>query len=212
MIKQIAYFDLLRLISSVAVIMIHTVMDHRRNIDLGSNDWQIFNIIFASMHFAVPIFFMMSGALFLDPNREIKVSTLYRKNILRLLTAYFGWSLIYAIFYAVINNWPPDIVLQLFFTSHHHLWFLPYLIVLYLLTPAFRPIARDKDALLYFVIGACILTFVLFTFNEPKIWTLSLENLHLIIDIPLSTILTFICSLFLTYLIKKIPFVSKYLV
>ena len=43
------------------------------------------------------MFLMLSGALMLDPGKPFQIRTLYRKNILRILTAFLFWSALYAL-------------------------------------------------------------------------------------------------------------------
>lgn len=54
----------------------------------------------AFARFCVPIFFMVSGALWLDPKRNVTPNYLFR-HMLRLVTALIAWNLVYALFYIV---------------------------------------------------------------------------------------------------------------
>lgn len=46
----------------------------------------------ALSHAAVPLFLMASGALLLDPTRELSLKKLYTKNFPRLLAAMLVWE------------------------------------------------------------------------------------------------------------------------
>lgn len=47
--------------------------------------------------FAVPLFVMISGALWLDRDKEVTIKKLWTKNIFRIITAFLFWSLSYVV-------------------------------------------------------------------------------------------------------------------
>lgn len=47
---------------------------------------------------------MVSGALFLNPKREIKTRDIFHKYIKRILICYAAWTVLYAIFYTVLDK------------------------------------------------------------------------------------------------------------
>ena len=65
--------DVMRLIASFFVVMIH----------LSSNNGAVGLMFNSISRFSVPVFVMISGALFL--NRNISIKTLYKKYILRMM-------------------------------------------------------------------------------------------------------------------------------
>ena len=104
---------------------------------------------------AVPVFFMMSGALILDPGREMplrKVGRYIWRMAFVLLTVGFAFCLMETVAkspgpagaYALT---PPMLGASLMHLlegkSWDHLWYLYALIGLYLLTPVLRPFVRD---------------------------------------------------------------------
>lgn len=160
--KHIRYFDSLRLFASLAVIMLHILINEWWDHILTS-DWHVINVFFTTTRFAVPIFFMISGAIFLDPTREIKIKSLYTKNIARILIAYGLWTIIYSISRAILDDLDRVEIAHTLLNGQYHLWFLPSLVALYILVPALRPIAKDKTALFYFTGLYCIGTFFFFS-------------------------------------------------
>ena len=87
--------DYLRVFSSVAIILLHVTAQNMSYVSLAGTEWNIYNICNGASRWGVPVFVMMSGALFLP--REIPTKTLYKKYILRMAIAYIVWSLFYAI-------------------------------------------------------------------------------------------------------------------
>jgi surface polysaccharide O-acyltransferase-like enzyme len=87
-------------------------------VELVGTEWNIYNICNSASRWGVPVFVMMSGALFLP--REIPTKTLYKKYILRMTIAYVVWSA----FYAVV-----DPIGQFVFTEGYQLSFVEILAV-----------------------------------------------------------------------------------
>ena len=95
--QRILYPDILRTIAVFAVIMIHFCAYGFCNYDVYSLDWQIINAYESWIRWAVPVFVMVSGMFFLDQQKEITLSKLYRKNILRLVVAVLFWGFLYQV-------------------------------------------------------------------------------------------------------------------
>jgi surface polysaccharide O-acyltransferase-like enzyme len=86
---------------------------------------------------------MISGAFFLDPNKNIQMKKLFQKYILRLIIAYIFWSFFYAVEVFILSNEVLSLtslkmIIKETITSHYHLEFLPMIIGLYLLVPILR--------------------------------------------------------------------------
>ena len=78
-------YDLLRILAAFSVVMLHSAAQHWYDLPIDSLDWKVVNAYDACFRFGVPIFVMISGAIFLDPLRELDMRRLYRHNILRLV-------------------------------------------------------------------------------------------------------------------------------
>ncbi len=98
----------------------------------------------------VPFFVMISGALFLNPERQISTRTLYRKYILHLAVVYIVWQTFYVCISRVLvpAMSEGDIVwtdaLKAWVDPFIHLWFLPMLIGVYMLIPLLRKLAISR--------------------------------------------------------------------
>ena len=94
--QRIAYFDALRLICIFGVVMLH-VSDDGIVASIGSQEWNSALVYVSLSHWILPIFIMISGALFLNPAKMVTMKELYGKYVLRLLLAYLFWVLAYAV-------------------------------------------------------------------------------------------------------------------
>ena len=159
------YFDYLRIIAIFCVIGIHVVSSVWSSLDVKSISWQILNIFDSIFRFCVPIFVMISGALFLNKDKDIPIKKLYSKNILRLFISLISWGLFYASFRNLILYGKNEqnifkYIINDFFKSYDHLWFLVMLIGLYMAIPILRKICEDKKTEEYFLLLSFIFTFI----------------------------------------------------
>lgn len=140
--KRQTELDLLRLLATLAVITIHAV---KISAPFG----------IAPLVWCVPVFFMISGRFFLDPQREVSIRKLFRKTIPHIVVAFLFWSAVFTGYYLLTGSYH-DLnsfgVLAEFLHGPYHLWFLYALTGLYLLTPALRRIAADDTTLIYTVL------------------------------------------------------------
>ncbi len=145
--KRRYYLDALRIVACLAVAMIHVSGLNRCSVSIYSMQWEVFNLFECISRWAVPVFVMISGALFLKSDKPIRA--ILRQNVSRLAVAYLAWGAFYAWF-----EHPQDIgaFLMLVLTGHFHMWYIPMLVGLYLVTPLLRPIARDKKLCTYFLL------------------------------------------------------------
>lgn len=160
--QHILYFDVLRVLAIFAVIILHVAAYIFNNANIASFTWQIGNFWDSLVRWGVPLFVMISGALFLDPKREITFNKLYSKNISRILFILILWSVFYASISFFYGEHKGDII-RLFVNivlGHFHLWFLYMLLGLYMLVPLLRPICKDIKLVKYFLILSFLFTFL----------------------------------------------------
>ncbi|MBO5477828.1 MAG: acyltransferase family protein [Clostridia bacterium] len=155
--QRIEYIDLLRIIATLAVIVIHVSAQNWYSTDITSYSWNLFNIYDSISRWAVPIFVMISGTLILSKEYDIK--TIYSKKILRLFTAFLFWSLLYALvkyrndgIFTIITN---------FFKGNYHMWFIFMIMGLYMLSPILKKITELEKICEYFLIICFLISSVL---------------------------------------------------
>lgn len=88
--KRIDYFDVLRVLSMFGVIFMHVAAAPLRS-GMGRS-WLFFHIPTSFFFTAVPIFFMISGALLLSDPRTRDASGFYRRHLPKLLVPLAVWS------------------------------------------------------------------------------------------------------------------------
>ena len=90
--------DLLRICSCFMVIFLHVSGQNWRLVNVHSMEWFVFNAYDSAVRSCVPLFFMISGYLFLSKGYMISINQLYKRNILKIIILYFVWSFLYAVF------------------------------------------------------------------------------------------------------------------
>lgn len=93
--NRIKYLDALRVVAAIAVIMLHTSAECWGQRDVASLEQNVFTIYDSCVRWAVPVFLMISGALFLG--QEVPWKILYKKYIFRMIVAFVVWSSLYAV-------------------------------------------------------------------------------------------------------------------
>lgn len=133
-------FDVLRVWAMFAVIYQHVASDPVRILD-HSPLWELSNALVCFATPAVPLFFMISGALLLRDERTADLDRLFRHRLPRIfvpLAVYSVATLLYTFFRGQPGEWA-DMVRGLF---HNPVtmayWYLYALIPMYLISPFLR--------------------------------------------------------------------------
>lgn len=151
-------FDILRLIATVAVIATHVCGSQIHTLSVTSSDFIWLNIIQSAITWDVPIFVMISGRFFLDPEKKKSLRTLYQKSIKHLVIAFLIWSAIYTGYYILMGRVDNDNVFMWkeyiyeFVTGPYHLWYIFMIVGLYVASPILRKITEEKQLMEYFII------------------------------------------------------------
>ena len=152
------YFDFLRIFATLGVIIIHVSSQNWYTASVLSLEWQTSNFFDSITRWSVPIFVMISGALFLDGNRSIK--KIFQKNILRIVTSFIFWSVLYA-FISYLQGSSGSSTLKKALNGHYHMWFLFMIVGLYLIVPFVKRIVESKTLTKYFLILGLIFTVII---------------------------------------------------
>lgn len=159
--KRIVYFDYLRIVAIGAVVLLHIAAQNFRAVDIGSPAWNTFNIYDSLVRWGVPVFVMISGALFLGKEQPIK--KLYQKNILKILILLVFWTILYNLWQPLITHKPltfKSFIISLT-NSPFYLWFLYMLIGLYMAVPFLKRIVEKKKTMEYFLLLVFIFAFLI---------------------------------------------------
>ncbi len=127
--------DALRFVSILAVLLIHTTTRtlEASSYNLQQLPWTLF--LNQTSRFAVPLFFMISGFVLELSHSHNKNYVMYiKKRANRIIIPYVFWSAIY--YFLVFGKHKPPFIDSLFAgNASYQLYFIPSLIIFYLLFP-----------------------------------------------------------------------------
>ena len=129
-----AYFEWLRLFAAAAVVLMHTAAKRWLSISHTVPDWEVLTLWDSLVRWPVPIFIMITGALFLPRKTELK--TALGRYIPRMAVGFLVWSGVYALYRG-------ELTLNGLVSGYYHLWYLPFLCGVYLTLPFLQKIAED---------------------------------------------------------------------
>lgn len=157
--------DIVRIIATMAVVMIHCSCDFLIRFLYFEKEFSVGNIFDAASQIGVPLFMMISGALFLDESKEITLKIILQKYVKLLLIIIVIWSVVYTL----VNNVAFTLldgdaisVKKIFIgilDGNYHIWYLYMLIAIYISTPILRKfvcVDNQKIVLLYIGISLCV--------------------------------------------------------
>lgn len=183
--NRLVYPDLLRVIASFAVILIHVTSNGISGYEESSDVWIASVIINSLCRWSVPVFFMVSGMFYLDPKKEVNTKKLFTQNIWRIILCIVVWGFAYGMLdqylYSTLTLKSVFITLYGIVTGHtgYHLWFLYTLLMLYVAVPVLRVFTKyaskqqlDYALTIWFVCGV-----VVGRINAAAKAVLSTENL-----------------------------------
>ena len=141
--KRNLSIDVLRIFACLGVLIVHVTISTQTHsfLEEWSVGWFVNYILKITFSWSVPIFAMITGFLFLSPEKELHLKKLYGKNILRLVLSLVFWTL----FYAITLHFP----YYPFNGSNSNLWYVRVCIGLYMSMPILRAIASDDKLLSY---------------------------------------------------------------
>lgn len=155
--------DCIKALAILGVVMIHTCSASYAS-PLGSFDW-ISGVFWGSLSRAsVPLFFMCSGVLLLNPEKPLPLPKLFSKNIARLLVAMLVWAFLYKL-YHLSGGISPAALWQalkevLLFQHEFHFYYIHIILLVYVALPITRLFVRHASQqllqyalLLWFVLG-----------------------------------------------------------
>ena len=100
--KRIEYFDWLRILGSFSVVVIHISCEIWYSSTIFSTEWKISNFYDSIARFGVPIFFMISGTIFLE--KDISFYIILNKYIKSIYIKLLFWSFFYSLRKKIIHK------------------------------------------------------------------------------------------------------------
>ena len=165
---RLVYGDGLRVAATAAVVILHLSGGWIEQTAVDGWAWMACNIYDGFVRWCVPVFVMLSGMFLLDPTRRFAPSDLLR-HALRVVIPLAVWSAVYGVFALLLSH---TLSLQtvvdalknaLWGHLHYHLWFLPMILGLYLVTPILRAFVKgaSRSDFHYFFLLTFLVTFLL---------------------------------------------------
>ena len=96
---RLAWADLLRVLTTFAVVLLHTSTTWLALAEEGSAEWTALMAWDGLTRWCVPVFVLLSGAFLLDPNKPLTVRFLLRGRLPRILAALLAWGFFYNLIY-----------------------------------------------------------------------------------------------------------------
>lgn len=162
--------SIMRIAATLAVVLLHTnntLCNNTEFFKLSYKQYIFFSTSNYLMNWAVPIFFMITGYLLLDENRNINYKDCLFKYSKRIFLALFLFGIPFSIIEMIMNNhalsfiYVIESIYNVFLgKSWSHLWYLYYLIGIYLIIPFLKSFTDNTEKYTYRYVLS-----VLFIFN-----------------------------------------------
>ena len=178
--KRWVYMDVCKIVAFVFIVFTNIVSGVWGTVEIGSFSWTVLNIYNGISRFSVPLFFLILGALLLNPLKELSAKEIYRTYLIPVFTSFLFWSTAYVLFtYAMYSpelftnfNVPEFIRTVLAGDPYRH-WFVFLIVQLYLVLPILRAMAKSMDACKCFLVLWVIFSLLITTLNRlPAVFTL----------------------------------------
>lgn len=171
--KRNISIDLVKAVAIFFVVIIHSC---NFSFPVASQNWMISLFYRSLTGGAVPLFLMASGAVMLNPEKEISLKKLYLKNILRIVLAMLFWGFAYKIWHlyeaSAINSENILISLKelLYFNQEFHFYYMHIILIVYVFVPITKIIVKnsEKKQLEYLII-----LWTSFAIVYPTVWRYS---------------------------------------
>lgn len=159
--------------------------------------WLYSNIIESVFYFAVPVFFMITGALLIDFNKKYDLKTYFSKRINKTLLPYIIWSIIMAIALSYAHHTPHNFITTIFSGITIYWFFIP-LFCIYLCIPLFSSVPDEKKNFIF-----SYLVIIGFIINILIPFIISVFNLQIEYSLEIAVVSNFLIYPLIGYLIHK---------
>jgi surface polysaccharide O-acyltransferase-like enzyme len=116
--------EYLRVLCAFMVIMIHVSGAGWFKMELGSSAWIIQTFFNLAARFSVCVFCMISGALFLRPDKTVRMKEIFCRYIRRVLICLITWTAVYAAYYTFMKGEDLHYFILHLIQIPNHLWYL----------------------------------------------------------------------------------------
>ncbi len=158
--NELVHLDLLRPIAILCVVALHAVTPYMQSYYYDNfKTWFFILFVNGIGRAGVPIFFMISGYLYLSNERTLDCKNFYKRVYPRILLPLFVWSFFYFIYNRVVFK--QEIQIGLFFEAminqgtEYHFWYLYVLGVILFFMPFLKRIVNmssDRELVWFFIL------------------------------------------------------------
>ena len=138
------YLDYLRILATYSVVLLHVASKY-----IGGENQDILLVYDGLVRWAVPMFVMISGSIFLDTEYNISIEKIW-KRCLRLLAIMIVWSLVYC-FFEICRGNSRETVIQYALSGYWHMWFVFMIIGMYIISPVLKEISKNREVTWYYL-------------------------------------------------------------
>ena len=150
--RKIFYISFLAVLSAISVVIMHGSI-YRYDAGNPSNFWFISNFILCLFFFAVPIFYMISGATLIDYRTRYDSKVYFFKRLRKVVIPFCFWLIILCLFNIYFLKIPVEgnILLYLYniCIEQSLYWFFIPLFAIYLLIPLLSFVPKEKRIKLF---------------------------------------------------------------
>ena len=150
--SRIEYYDILNILSCMAVVILHS--NGYIHSFVKDDYWGLHVAIDTLFFFAVPLFFMLSGANLINYRKKYSTNTFIRKRLKRTVFPFLFWSIFFLISFTIIHwgdtsqmiTWKKTV--QILITGKIPLtnyWFFIPLFFLYMFMPFISLMIKDMN-------------------------------------------------------------------
>lgn len=173
--RKVAY-DILRILAICMVVIIHANV---ATIAVVTGwKWSVITALTSMLTVAVPIFFMISGALLLDVEEPVSLKTLFQRRIKKIFIPFIIWSNIYVFVRIIMGKIPLEIISFIRLIeepAYYQFWFIYSLLAIYLLLPLLQRMLLNcsRQIIEYVLVLWCIFSLVIpvleFVFSDIQL-------------------------------------------
>lgn len=158
--KRVLYFDILNICACISVIFLHcNGIAHTYSDTLA---WKQALCVEVFCYWAVPIFFMLSGATLMNYREKYNTSEFFKKRFSRTVVPFLVWSVVNVFIKHIdVTGWGLQTWLNnIFLTQIENVyWFFIPLFAMYLAMPVLNILTDEKHrSILWYMVGVAFVT------------------------------------------------------
>lgn len=184
--KQYEYITLLHVISMIAVVFLH-VNECYHTFNATAGYWPSAILIECVFYYAVPIFFMLTGATLMDYSDRYDTVTFYKRRAKKVLFPYLFWSIAAVLIFSAFGrnyvfSWG-GVIDNLLNGSQLNYWFFIPLFSIYLILPVFSSVPKEKRKRLFsFFVFLHFIVNILLPFLNRTVLPFPVQNNRDLVD------------------------------